>query len=356
MSLDVATTAAAYLPTIDGLARLFEVASDRPSTRNDLDSVEVSLPPPGRIASATLFRMALKKLAEVFDYKYALKSQVDATPEEIRLAGTDVDAILETIFKSKPKTSTLLNSPGMLDRYFYALNALAELIAEIGSLEYGRIKAAPGVKERVQRDLQKLKGAQNAFEWLAASAEARQVQAPEGPGAWTAGGTATEVAKSTAESERTWLRPSQPQPVLRDPQTKKSYDAFISHATEDKQEVVRPLATRLRNLGFDVWYDEFELTVGDSLRRSIDRGLAASRFGIVVLSPSFFAKNWTQYELDGLVAKEISSGKVILPLWHRVTKDDVLGYSPSLADKVALNTATHTISELADKLVAAIRR
>lgn len=119
--------------------------------------------------------------------------------------------------------------------------------------------------------------------------------------------------------------------------------------------MVRLLVTRLRERGFEIWYDEFELKVGDSLRRSIDRGLAASRFGIVVLSPSFFAKNWPQYELDGLVAKEMSSGKVILPLWHRVTKDDVLGYSPSLADKVALNTATHSIAEIADKLDSAHR-
>ena len=79
------------------------------------------------------------------------------------------------------------------------------------------------------------------------------------------------------------------------------YDAFISHASEDKEELVRPLADALVERGLKVWYDEFNLTVGDSLRRSIDKGLAKSRFGIVVLSSSFFAKNWTQYELDGLV-------------------------------------------------------
>ena len=246
-------------------------------------------------------------------------------------------------------------SPGILDRYFYALSTLAELIAEIGSVEYERIKAGPAVRARIQRNLQKVQGAQNAFKWLADNAEARQIQAPEQPGAWNASGPATEIAKNTTESERTWLRLSQPQPVQRDPQTKQSYDAFISHATEDKEEVVRPLVTRLRELGFEIWYDEFELTIGDSLRRSIDRGLAASRFGIVVLSPAFFAKNWPQYELDGLVAKEMSSGKVILPLWHRVTRDEVIGYSPSLADKVALNTATHSIVELADKLAGVLR-
>ena len=129
-----------------------------------------------------------------------------------------------------------------------------------------------------------------------------------------------------------------------------SYDAFISHATEDKEELVRPLAELLSRSGHAIWYDEFQLKVGDSLRRSIDRGLARSRFGIVVLSPSFFAKNWPQYELDGLTAKEMAGGKVILPLWHKVSKNEVLGYSPSLADKVALSTSSFTIEELAAKL------
>jgi len=97
------------------------------------------------------------------------------------------------------------------------------------------------------------------------------------------------------------------------------------------------------------------LKVGDSLRRSIDKGLANSRFGIVILSPNFFAKNWTQYELDGLVAKEMTGGKVILPIWHKVSKDEVMSYSPSLADRFALNTATNTIEELAQELGKVLR-
>jgi len=106
----------------------------------------------------------------------------------------------------------------------------------------------------------------------------------------------------------------------------------------------------LRDAGFAIWYDEFKLKVGDSLRRSIDKGLANSKFGIVVLSSAFFAKNWPQYELDGLVAKEIAGGKVILPLWHKVSKNEVMNYSPTLADKVALNTTMSTVEELAREL------
>jgi hypothetical protein len=135
-----------------------------------------------------------------------------------------------------------------------------------------------------------------------------------------------------------------------------SYDAFISHATEDKNDIVRSLAEMLQKNGFSIWYDEFQLEVGDSLRRSIDRGLANSRFGIVILSPHFFAKNWPQYELDGLVAKEMYGGKVILPIWHKVSKDEVMRHSPTLADRVALNTATNTIEELAHELEKVLQK
>lgn len=134
-----------------------------------------------------------------------------------------------------------------------------------------------------------------------------------------------------------------------------TYDAFISHASEDKPDFVRPLAEALESRKLKIWYDDFQLKIGDSLRRSIDRGLADSRFGIVVLSSSFFSKNWPQYELDGLVAKENEGRKTILSLWHRVAKDDVIRYSPTLADRVALNTAMFTIDELATELAAVLR-
>lgn len=144
-------------------------------------------------------------------------------------------------------------------------------------------------------------------------------------------------------------------PVSVGDKSDKVYDAFISHAFEDKEEIVRSLAEALQERGVSVWYDEFELKVGDSLRRSIDKGLIKSRFGIVVLSPAFFAKNWTQYELDGLVAKEMVGGKVILPIWHKISKDEVMSYSPSLADKLALSTSLYTIEELADHLAETVR-
>lgn len=130
----------------------------------------------------------------------------------------------------------------------------------------------------------------------------------------------------------------------------KKYDLFISHAWEDKDAFVRPLNEALTKLGILVWYDETTLTLGDSLRQSIDKGLANSRFGVVVLSTAFFVKNWPQYELNGLVAREMNGVKVILPIWHKVSKDEVLSYSPTLADKLSLNSSMFSIDEIAQKL------
>ncbi|EHO12587.1 hypothetical protein HMPREF9715_01742 [Myroides odoratimimus CIP 101113] len=130
----------------------------------------------------------------------------------------------------------------------------------------------------------------------------------------------------------------------------KKYDFFISHASEDKDEIVRELAKALNESGFEVWYDEFQLKIGDSLRKKIDQGLINSKYGIVIVSPSFIKKNWTEYELNGMVAREMNGHKVILPIWHKVTKDEVLTFSPSLADKMALNTAFYSIEEIVMQL------
>lgn len=113
------------------------------------------------------------------------------------------------------------------------------------------------------------------------------------------------------------------------------WDAFISHASDDKDAFVRPLAEALSEVGLKIWYDESSLQVGDSLRRSIDKGLSRARYGIVVLSPSFFAKEWPQKELDGLIARETGDHKVILPVWHNLNVTIVRQYSPTLADRVA---------------------
>jgi TIR domain len=117
-----------------------------------------------------------------------------------------------------------------------------------------------------------------------------------------------------------------------------NWDIFISHASEDKELVARPLADLLRSAGVTVWLDENELSLGDSLRTKIDQGLAESRFGVVILSMAFFAKDWPQRELNGLAALESPHRKVILPIWHGVDQAVVARYSPLLASKLAVCT------------------
>ena len=132
------------------------------------------------------------------------------------------------------------------------------------------------------------------------------------------------------------------------------YDVFISYASENKEEVVAPLADALRAGGLTVWFDDFELGIGDSLRQQIDKGIASSRFAIVVLSKAFFKKGWPKYELDGLVTRSVDGDQRILPIWHDITKDEVVSYSPSLADKIARNTTTQTVEEIADEIIEAV--
>jgi hypothetical protein len=103
-------------------------------------------------------------------------------------------------------------------------------------------------------------------------------------------------------------------PKMRD--NREVRDVFVSYASEDKDDVARPVAQELRNRGLDVWYDEFSLVVGDSLRREIERGLTVSKFGVVVLSEHFFRKEWPQRELDALTARETGGTRgIILPVW-----------------------------------------
>ena len=133
------------------------------------------------------------------------------------------------------------------------------------------------------------------------------------------------------------------------------YDVFISHAYEDKNGFVKPLADKLIEKGIEVWYDEYSLSIGDSLRRSIDKGLKESTYGIIVLSKNFFNKNWSQYELDGLMQlQSISKSKRILPIWHNITKEDIINYSPTLADIIALSS-NDDLENIVDKIVQVIK-
>jgi hypothetical protein len=152
-------------------------------------------------------------------------------------------------------------------------------------------------------------------------------------------GAATALIKPTRASSGTKRR-------------KLMHDVFICHASEDKVPVARPLAQELKKRGVDVWIDEAEILIGDSLRRKIDEGLRASNYGVVILSPSFFMKEWPQQELDGLVQREIADGKVvILPVIYKLSIKQLTKHSPLLAARLGAKWSGDP-KKVADEIMA----
>jgi TIR domain len=134
------------------------------------------------------------------------------------------------------------------------------------------------------------------------------------------------------------------------------WDVFISHASEDKP-YVEPLAEALRAAGVSVWFDKMVLNWGDDLRPMIDKGLVNCRFGIVVLSKAFLSKKkWTEHELNGLVAREQAGQKLVLPIWHGIDREDLLVYSPTLADRLAMISENDSVDEIVRSLLKLLGR
>ena len=133
--------------------------------------------------------------------------------------------------------------------------------------------------------------------------------------------------------------------------------AFISHDSRDKTDIALPLALMLKERNCPVWYADFSLRVGDSLRESIERGLKETRKCILILTPNFLKnEGWTKREFNSVFTRELLEKKnVILPVWHEVTQQQVYDYSPSLADKYALIWSAEQKEDVASKLQRAVQ-
>lgn len=154
-----------------------------------------------------------------------------------------------------------------------------------------------------------------------------------------------QVARSTRSTQRSvW------ESTRRKARRKQGDDVFVCHASEDKGFVGR-LVRALKKAQIRVWYDEDLLQWGDGLRSSIDRGLANSKYGIVVFSKAFLKKkHWTEHELNGLFAKERNGRKVILPIWHNITDRELLRYSPAFADRIAMISKRDSIKDIVESM------
>ena len=131
--------------------------------------------------------------------------------------------------------------------------------------------------------------------------------------------------------------------------------AFISHDSRDKELIAQPLAIHLSQKMCPVWYDEFTLKVGDSLRESIEKGLKECHKCVLIITPNFLAKGgWSKREYDSIFTRElIEDKKLILPIWHEVTKEEVFDYSPILGDRLAVHWSTG-IDNVSRKIISAI--
>lgn len=117
------------------------------------------------------------------------------------------------------------------------------------------------------------------------------------------------------------------------------YDIFISHASEDKEAIARPLAKALLRRRYNVFLDELVIKMGDSITESINKGLSKAKYGIVIISPTFLHKNWTKAELNSLANMYVSANKKILPIWHHISYEDIVNQIPLIADLKAVDSS-----------------
>ena len=106
-----------------------------------------------------------------------------------------------------------------------------------------------------------------------------------------------------------------------------------------------------------VWYDEFSLKVGDSLRESIEKGIKECKKCILILTPNYLSNSgWTKQEFNSIFTREIIEKKnIVLPIWDKVTKQEVFNYSPNLADRFAARWNEGQL-QVASKVARAIRK
>lgn len=133
--------------------------------------------------------------------------------------------------------------------------------------------------------------------------------------------------------------------------------AFISHSSTDKDSIAGPIAEGLSTALCPVWYDEYSLKVGDRLRESIEKGIRECKICIVIITPNYLKNiGWARTEFDAVFSKEhIFQEDSILPVWSGVTPREVYEYSPSMANRVALNLDSLGIEKVISSLHVAIQ-
>lgn len=127
----------------------------------------------------------------------------------------------------------------------------------------------------------------------------------------------------------------------------KQYDVFISHASKDKSDYVDLLYMSLKKLGINIFYDTEVLSWGDNWKQVILNGTASSEFAIIVISENFFDREWTEKELTEFLEKQNSSGqKIVLPLLHKISLEQLKEKYPQLGEIQVINTQEYSREEI----------
>lgn len=135
------------------------------------------------------------------------------------------------------------------------------------------------------------------------------------------------------------------------------YDAFISHASEDKQSFVEPLINLLNREGFNIWYDRFCIEDGASIPLSINQGMAESKYGIFIFSNAYFKKAWPQEELAGFMTKQMQLRKnIILPIWYGISLEEMINKAPLWAHRYAHAFPKENLQSIAKGLTKTLKR
>ncbi|PQA95848.1 TIR domain protein [Chryseobacterium shigense] len=126
-------------------------------------------------------------------------------------------------------------------------------------------------------------------------------------------------------------------------------DVFLCHAWDDRKESAKELHDLLESKGISVWFSEKDVLLGSPLMREIDKGLAKSKVGIVLVTPSFLKRinnaGIADKELSALLARDL-----LIPIVHNTTYDDLRDVSPLLGSRSGLSTSEETMAEIASKL------
>lgn len=126
-------------------------------------------------------------------------------------------------------------------------------------------------------------------------------------------------------------------------------DVFLCHAWDDRQGAAKELHDLLESLGVSVWFSEKDVGLGTPLLRAIDKGLAKSRVGIVLVTPALLrrlpAEGIADKELSALLARD-----QLVPIVHDTTYEVLREVSPLLGSRSGLSTAEEPMADVAAKL------